>query len=107
MIGVVMFVILIFGAVVLIVRRKKPNPGTALVVQPGRKFNRLQQLGLTYAAMGIVFTLGIQIVNHFHPMSSHFRAGQLGYSEGLILVGVAAFVVGWRYRRKPESPKTK
>lgn len=107
MIGVVMFPILLVALIVLIVKRRKPNPGAFLMVQPGRKFNGLQRLGLTYAAMGVIFTLGIQIVNRFHPMSSHFRAGELGYSEGLILVGIAFFVGGWRYRRKPEGSETK
>lgn len=53
MIGVVIDLILFVGAIVLIVKHKKPNPGALLVVQPGRKFNRLQSSRLTRCFRGI------------------------------------------------------
>ena len=53
--------------------------------------------------MGVIFTAGIQIINSFHPMDPNFRAGELGMSDGFILIGIAFFLFGWRRRRKPDS----
>jgi hypothetical protein len=103
MIGVVIDLLLFVGAIVLITKHKKPNRGALLVVLPGRKFNRLQRLGLTFAAMGVVLTAGIQIINSFHPMEPNYRAGLLGGSEGYVLVGAVMYLIGWIRRRKPES----
>lgn len=57
MLGVVIFPVLIVGGIVLIAKRKKPNPRVLLVVPPGHKFNRLQHLGLSYLILGVVFFL--------------------------------------------------
>ena len=103
MIGVVIFLILFVIAIVLIAKYKKPNPGVLLVVLPGHKLNRLQFTGLIYAIMGVIFIVGIQITNSFYPMNPNFRAGELGMSEGFILVGIAFFLFGLKRRRKPDS----
>lgn len=107
MLGVVIDLILFVVAIVLITKYKKPNRVSLLVVLPGHKFNRLQLMGLTYVILGVIITIGIQIINSFHPLDPTFRAGELGYSKGSILVGVVFFLIGWKRRRKPdESPPT-
>lgn len=107
MIGVVVDLILFVVAIVLIKKYKKPNPGALLMVQPGRKFNRLQQAGLNYAAIGVITAVGIELVNRFHPMNIHLRAGELGLSEGFILIGVVSFLFGRKYRRSPDISESK
>ena len=84
-------------------RYRHPQLYAANVVAPGNRFNRSQHVGLTFAALGIVLTAGIQIINSFHPMDPNYRAGMLGGSEGYILVGVVVFLIGWTRRRKPDD----
>lgn len=103
MIGVVVDLILFAVIIVLIAKRKIPSRRVLLVVLPGRRFNRLQQTGLSYSAIGIIMTVAILIINRFHPMTSHFRGGELGLSEGFFLIGAVSFLLGWKYRRKPEN----
>jgi hypothetical protein len=84
-------------------RYRHPPLYAANVVAPGNRFNRIQRTGLIYATLGIVLTAGIQIINSFHPMDPNFRAGELGGSEGFILIGVVFFLIGWNRRRKPDG----
>ena len=55
---------------------------------------------MSYLVLGVVITVGILILNTFHPFDPNRRAGLLGGSEGFILVGAALFLVGWDLRRK-------
>ena len=71
-----------------------------VVEEPGSKARRLQVVGVSYFVVGVVITVGIEILNSFHPLNPNRRAGLLGGSEGFILVGAALFLVGWNLRRK-------
>ena len=66
----------------------------------GKQGKRLQLMGMSYMVLGVVITVGILILNTFHPFDPNRRAGLLGGSEGFILVGAALFLVGWDLRRK-------
>lgn len=71
-----------------------------VVEEPGSKARRLQVMGVSYMVLGVVITVGIEILNSFDPMDPNRRAGLLGGSEGFVLVGAVVFLIGWNLRRK-------
>ncbi len=64
---------------------------------------RLQAMGASFIVLGVVITVGIFVLNGFHPMDPTRRAGLLGGSEGFVIVGIAAFLIGWNRRRKTDG----
>lgn len=111
MIGVVIFPILVFGAILLMRKYRKPSPGALLLVRPGRQFNRLQHFGLSYAAFAVALTFGALLLIYFQPLAPN---GHTGFFRGakefalsaaiiLLLESLLFFSIGSIRRKKPNA----
>jgi len=103
MIGVVIDLILLVGAIMLFKKYRKPRPHALVVVFPGHRFNRLQYAALIYLTLSAVLGVAILILDSSHLAASIRTAKFLG-GEAVVFVifGVVMFLVGWIRRRKPD-----
>lgn len=70
---------------------------------PRHNFNRIQTTGAAFM-VDVATTVGMLILNSFHPIDSNHHAGFLDESEMFVLVGAVAFLIGWvRSRRKSDD----